>query len=160
LPALLAATSLLSTMSLLHAAAATAGDDRVPHDGPAATAAPSPNATAVTIRDVQLEHADPIDDMPTSTLTFDVHNTVESSVTDVVVGVAVLRTPKADSQEAPGVVVRPFTIRLREVVLGGSSIRYELRLRNLSSDCACTPKVGVIDARILSEPAATSQSPE
>ena len=156
-PVVVAATSLLSISAVIHASE-TSSTDHIAGVHPAEATKPSKNASAVTIRDVQLERADPIDDMPTATLTFDVHNTIESSVTDVVVGVSVLGAPAPDGPQVPTIVVRPFTIRLREVLLAGSSIRYELRLRNLSSDCTCTPKVGVMDASILSPAGDQSQS--
>jgi hypothetical protein len=105
--------------------------------------------TAVTIRNVALEPADRIDDVESTTLSFDVHNESDASVGDIAVSISIL-DPNEDSSDRR-VVVRPFTIRMKEVLLAGYSMHYELRLRNLSADCSCEPAVELIDARVLFE---------
>jgi hypothetical protein len=107
--------------------------------------------TAVAARNARLERAEPIGDSESATLTFDVYNEVDVSVTDIMVSVSVLGTVVPDSPDLRRVVVQPFKIRLKEVLLAGGSVHYELRLRNLSPDCDCVPTVEVIDARVLAD---------
>jgi len=43
--------------------------------------------------------------------------------------------------------VRPFKIKIRNVLLAGYSFDYEIRLRNVSLDTANTPEIEVVDAQ-------------
>lgn len=106
------------------------------------------SAVGVAVRHVKLERDQPIDGAPTSTLMFDLYNDAGASVTDVIVSVSLLDATAKDLS-APRVIVGPFEIRLREVLLADYSVHYALRLRNLSSDCGCVPAIEVLDARVL-----------
>lgn len=106
------------------------------------------SAVEVAVRHVKLERDQPIDGAPTSTLMFDVYNEAGASVTDVIVSVSLLDATAKDFS-APRIIVGPFKIHLKEVLLADYSVHYALRLRNLSSDCGCVPAIEVIDARVL-----------
>jgi hypothetical protein len=107
--------------------------------------------TAISVRNARLERAEPMGESESATLLFDVYNEVDASVTDIVISVSVLGTAVPDSPEVRRVVVRPFKIHLKEVLLRGCSVHYELRLRNLSPDCDCVPTIKVIDTRVLAD---------
>lgn len=99
----------------------------------------------VVVRNAKLERSTPADSVK---LTFDLFNESETPVSDIVLSVSVLGAPRDD---APGIrveVIRPFAILLKTVVLAGYSIHYELRLRNLSSECDCVSTIKVLEARI------------
>jgi hypothetical protein len=103
--------------------------------------------SGVSIRHARLEKAEP-PESTFATLSFDLYNEIDATVSDIAVSVAILAS--SVDREAPSpYVVRPFTIRLKEVVLAGYSVHYELRLRNLSSDCSCVPEIEVLEARVL-----------
>lgn len=106
------------------------------------------SAVGVAVRHVELESAEPLEGAPSSTLKFDLFNEVGSSITDVVVSVSFIEVA-ATRSAVPRVIVGPFEIRLKKVLLADYSIHYELRLRNLSADCLCVPTVRVLDARTL-----------
>jgi hypothetical protein len=103
-------------------------------------------AAGIEVRQIKLEGNEPIDGVDSSTLMFDVHNETGENVTDVVVSVWLLDATVPDCA-GPRVIVGPFKIQLKEVLLAGYSVHYELRLRNLSSECRCVPAITVLDAR-------------
>jgi len=105
-------------------------------------------APAVTVREMKLKPDEPIEGAQSSTLMFDVYNEAAASITDVVVSVSLLDATVKDSSD-PRIIVGPFKIRLKEILLADYSVHYELRLRNLSSDCGCVPAIEVLDARVL-----------
>jgi hypothetical protein len=106
------------------------------------------------VRSIKLEPASPIsgDDTPAAIMKFDVYNELHLSIADLVLAVSVLGEPGGDSSSKSRVVlVRPFNIRVSQVLQPGYSIHYELRMRNLSASCDCLPKVEVLAARVLSD---------
>ena len=114
----------------------------------AETPSSSSVALGVAVRHVKLQPDEPIEGAETSTLVFDVYNGADSSITDVVVSVSFLEATAGHSKR-PRIIVGPFEIRLKQVLLADYSVHYELRLRNLSSDCSCVPAIEVLDARVL-----------
>jgi hypothetical protein len=106
------------------------------------------SAVPVEVRHVKLRGDEPIDGADSSTLVFDVYNKTGEKVTDVVVAVSFLDASVPPSS-SPRVIVGPFEIQLKQVLLADYSVHYELRLRNLSAACGCVPKVEVLYARVL-----------
>jgi hypothetical protein len=105
----------------------------------------------IAVRDVKLERAEPIEDAESSTLAFDVYNELDMAVSGVTISVSVLGPVREDAAERRAVIVRPFEVRLKEVLLPGYSVHYELRLRNMSAEWECVPQIEVLDARALAD---------
>jgi hypothetical protein len=103
-------------------------------------------ADGIAVRHIRLEAATAIDGSPSVVLKFDVHNEGWTSVTDVVLSVS-LRNADSDTPIELPARVRPFTIKIRNVLLAGYSFDYEIRLRNVSLDTANTPEIEVVDAQ-------------
>jgi hypothetical protein len=103
-------------------------------------------ADGIAIRHVRLEEATPIDGTPTVLLKFDLHNEGWASVTDIVLSVS-LRTAENGKPLEPLTRVRPFTIKIPNVLLAGYSFDYEIRLRNVSLDTASAPEIEVVEAQ-------------
>jgi len=105
------------------------------------------------IRDVKLEDARPLpgDEAPVTILKFDVYNELDLSIADVVVAVSVLGPEAGTAPLSRDVVVRPFKIRLSQVLEPGFSVHYELRMKNLSATCDCVAMLEVLDARVVGE---------
>jgi hypothetical protein len=76
-----------------------------------------------------------------------------SRLTNIVVEVSVNRVRKDDSNLPPDVLVRPFLVREKVVLLPGYSIEYEVRFQNLAPDCECVPRVEVVSVEALAESA-------
>lgn len=99
----------------------------------------------IAVRHIRLEAATPVDGSPSVVLKFDVHNEGSANVTDIVLSVSLRKSDSAEPVEPAR--VQPFTIKLRNVVLAGYSVDYEIRLRNVSLEAANSPVIEVVDAR-------------
>jgi hypothetical protein len=121
------------------------GLNRVPTDDPSLDLpVKQDTGIGIAIRHIRLEPSTPVDGSPSVVLKFDLHNEGWTSVTDIVLEVS-LRTRGGESAiEQPS--VRPFTIKIRNVLMAGYSFDYEIRLRNVSLDTAKTPEIEVVDA--------------
>jgi hypothetical protein len=76
-----------------------------------------------------------------------------SSVTDVVIQIAMLEKPPAErAPSLPRFVVNPFTIRGSVTLEAGYTENYAMLLRNLSADCGCEANVMIVSARLLPQP--------
>lgn len=87
---------------------------------------------------------------PSMVLKFDVLNEGLSSVTDVVIEIAIREKTLVDgdaNRSRP--IVGPFTISGQATIHAGYTVAYEMLLRNLTPACQCTPDVRVISARSL-----------
>jgi len=80
------------------------------------------------------------------TLKFDLHNIGWTSVTDIVLAVSLHSGTRGNAPDASSEAVRPFTIKIRNVLMAGYSFDYEIRLRNVSLDTASAPEIEVVDA--------------
>jgi hypothetical protein len=117
------------------------GDDARPDGSRAATVSvPVP----VKIRHVHLKPAAEVE-TPATLLEFDMLNDSVDPVTDVVVQISIVE--KSTSRQPPRVVAGPFTIKGEAVLEPGYTIKYQMIMRNLSSDCDCLANVGVLSAR-------------
>jgi len=110
-----------------------------------AVSAPVP----VKIRHVHLKPAPGVD-TPATTLEFDMLNDSGDPVTDVVVEISIVE--KSTNHEPPHIVAGPFTIKGEAVLEPGYTIKYQMIMRNLSSDCDCAANVGVLSARPVPGP--------
>jgi hypothetical protein len=119
----------------------TAGDERRP-SGERVVAVSSP--TPVRVKHVHLKPAAEVE-TPATILEFDMLNDSVDPVTDVVVEISIAE--KSASHQPPRVVAGPFTIKGEAVLEPGYTIKYQMIMRNLSSDCDCVANVGVVSAR-------------
>jgi hypothetical protein len=103
----------------------------------------------VSLRHVRLEASPPIDEVPSATLKFDVHNEGTMDLADVELSISLLGPPIKGTTALRELLVRPFSIRLNTVVLAGYILKYEIRLRNLSAECDCVPKFQLVKARAV-----------
>jgi len=105
---------------------------------------------ALRVRNIRLVPADPIGDVPSLNVKFEVRNESTAPLTEIVVEVRVVDRLSADGsdQDPPATIAGPFTIRGRAILDPGFSMNYEMRLRNLTPDCGCRANVSVNSARI------------
>ena len=104
----------------------------------------------VIVRDVRLEPADPIESAPSVNLTFEIENTGDRYVTDIVLDISLVqRANENDEATSPKTVLAgPFTIRAKNVLHPGHTMTYAVRMRHVSVDCSCSGRVRVVAARI------------
>ena len=112
---------------------------------------PTSDDISLSLRHVRLESSAAVDEAPSSTLKFDVHNEGDTDLADIELSISLLGPPINGVEALRTIVVRPFTIRLNTVLMAGYILQYEIRLRNLSSECDCVPKFQLLDARALSD---------
>ena len=103
-----------------------------------------PPLVPVKIRHVHLKPAHGVE-TPATLLEFDMLNESVDPVTDVVVQISIVE--KSANRQAPRVIAGPFTITGEAVLEPGYTIKYQMIMRNLSSDCDCLANVGVLSAR-------------
>src|SRR5262245_1003093 len=105
--------------------------------------------SGIAVRHVRLEPSQAVDGSPSVTLKFDLHNVGWTSVTDIVLAVSLHSGARGGTREKAieaSDTVRPFTIKIANVLMAGYSFDYEIRLRNVSLDAASAPEVEVVDA--------------
>jgi hypothetical protein len=109
--------------------------------------------SGIAIRHVRLEASPAVDGSPSVTLKFDLHNVGWTSVTDIVLAVSLRNGAHEGTREnaSDAETVRPFTIKIRNVLMAGYSFDYEIRLRNVSLDNASAPKIEVVDAQRVAD---------
>jgi hypothetical protein len=87
---------------------------------------------------------------PSVVLKFDVLNDSPSRLTDVVIRVSFVESNQDEIDEIPAKVVGgPVTIRVREALPAGYVLSYEMRFRDLTPGCDCSPRVEILSARSL-----------
>jgi len=87
-----------------------------------------------------------------ATLKFDVHNESLRNLASMVLSISLAEAPREGSGNAvPTVLVGPVKVLAKRLVLPGYTVHYELRLRNISSDCGCVPTVDVLEAHFAPE---------
>jgi hypothetical protein len=113
----------------------------------------NPAIAFVIVRHVRLSPALPIGDLPSAVMRFDVQNRGSREVMDIDVKVVLVAASLDDrAPRSPMVLAGPFTVRTRRALMPGERFDYEIRLRNLTSECDCLAKVDVIGAHFTSEP--------
>jgi hypothetical protein len=109
--------------------------------------------STVRVMNVRLEVPPANAPKPSAVLKFDILNDSESSVTDIVIQIAMLEKPLVESvSSVERFVVNPFTIQGSVTLEAGYTVNFAMLLRNLSADCGCVPNVVVMSARALPEP--------
>jgi hypothetical protein len=85
---------------------------------------------------------------PSMNVSFDVANDSSVSFTNIVIQVRILKNPIPSSPTSVSTVLAgPFSIRTKIVVERAFTINYQIRLRNLSSDCDCNAHVEIVSYR-------------
>jgi hypothetical protein len=110
----------------------------------------TPAEHPIAIRHPRLEASTTREYQESTILKFDVENESDTSQTDIELSVSLLGPIDGGEEERP-VLVRPFTIRVDTVLPAGYSLEYEIRLRNIRSDCDCVPKIDILNARAVVE---------
>lgn len=106
----------------------------------------------VSIANVRLEPAPPLETSPSMTLKFAIANEGPTSVSDIILEISIVEKAKSEHPEsARRILVGPFTIRGDVVLRAGYTMNYEMLMRNLSSECGCLATVDVLSARPLPE---------
>jgi hypothetical protein len=151
-------------MSVSAPALTAAGDVRPDQPSKRNTTVPPPSVSThlnlsvtneglpVSIANVRLEAAPPVEASPSMTLKFAIANEGSTSVSDIVLEISIVEKAKSDQPElARRILVGPFTIRGDVVLRAGYTMNYEMLMRNLSSECGCLATVDVLSARPLPE---------
>ena len=106
--------------------------------------------TALTVKKVRLEAAAGIDAEPATTLKFDLLNTTQQRLTDIVVEISVTDTASAETALGTShMLVRPFRLQGDLILEPGYTVGFEVLLRRLSADCECAANVRVVSVRFL-----------
>ena len=139
LAVLLAASSLpLRADPLVRRAQSTTVNPRVSNTLP----------TAVTVEKIRFEAAAVVETEPATRLKFDLLNTTQQRLTDIVVEISVTEGASTEPALAT-MVVRPFRIQGDLILEPGYSVGFEVLLRRLSADCDCAANVRVVSVRFL-----------
>jgi hypothetical protein len=94
---------------------------------------------------IRLEQAPPIKGRPSVNLKFDAFNDSVDDLTDIVLKVSIVQ--RSHSATNPEVIGGPYIIRGSVLLRPGYSMGYEMRLRNLTTQCDCVASVRVVSAR-------------
>jgi hypothetical protein len=89
--------------------------------------------------------------MPSANVKFDIVNEGSISFTDVVVEISLVKkaSPPIGRDTKRAVLAGPFKIRGDVALEPGFSVSYEMRLRNLSTECGCVPDVEVVSVHAV-----------
>ena len=104
------------------------------------------------VKNVRLEPTPPPlgSSLPGTVLKFDIVNTASTGVDDLTFEVSLLKKADEVTPIAPQrVIAGPYVIHMKVVLESDYSVSYELRLRDISSDCKCVANVDVLSARTL-----------
>ena len=108
------------------------------------------SAAPLRVENVRLEAARETETGPSAVLTFDVFNASPRRQTDLLLEISITEKPGLGPVLTPGrVLVHPFKIRGNFVMESGYTINYQMRLRQLSTDCDCVANVDVLSVRAL-----------
>ncbi len=110
----------------------------------------SSQVTALTVKGVRLEAAAVIDAEPATNLKFDLFNTTQQRLTDIVVEISITDTSSTETALGTShMLVRPFRMQGDLILEPGYSVGFEVLLRRLSADCECAANVRVVSVRFL-----------
>jgi hypothetical protein len=100
------------------------------------------------LSNIRLEPATDFEAAASMNVSFDLANDSSVSFTNIVIQVRILKNPVPSSPTSVSTVLAgPFSIRTKIVFEPAFTINYELRLRNLSSDCDCNAHVEIVSYR-------------
>jgi hypothetical protein len=110
------------------------------------------DTTSIAVRRLRLESAPPIDTLPSVNLRFELLNVGPDRLADIVVQISIVETMGPDDTTAHAeVLAGPFTVRGKVTLAPGGVMKYDMRLRNLTTDCGCHPAVVVVSVRRVGE---------
>ena len=102
-------------------------------------------ADLLRVRYFRFEPAPQLEGMPSTVLTVRLANESSSDLSRIVVRISVVENESEASSQVATVVAGPYTLIGNENVLRpGQTIDFELRLKNLSSECGCAARVEVL----------------
>ena len=104
----------------------------------------------VTVHDIRLAPAPPLNARPSSTLTFAVQNASADTFTYLALRVLIFNSRSGDGAEQRP-IAGPYMITGAVELRPRHTLRYEIRLRNLGADCACTVRIRVVAARAMDD---------
>jgi hypothetical protein len=114
---------------------------------------------ALTVENVRLEAAAGIDSAPATTLKFDLLNTTQHRLTEIVVEISVTEKPSQEpALTLNRMLVRPFKLQGDVILEPGHLVEFEVLLRRLSADCECAANVRVVSVRFLLDDATSDVS--
>jgi hypothetical protein len=117
---------------------------------------PSTTLTPLRVLKIRLDQGDRTHPEPRSTVSFEVLNDGPTELTDVVLRIFIEEVTTLSQPDSHPEPLAKYTIRGSDVVIQpGYSLKYELRLRNLPSECDCRAVVEVESVRALTTTAAT-----
>jgi len=96
---------------------------------------------------VRLEPAPALNHVPSVIVKFDLVNDGLTSLSDIVFQVAIAEKMTLASIPRLRILAGPFTIRGKITLDPENVMTFEMRLRNLSSDCSCRAIVGIVSAQ-------------
>ena len=110
----------------------------------------SKQLAALRVERVRLEAAAGPDAEPAAALKFDLVNTTQQRLTEVVVEISIADKPLPEPAPATTrMLVRPFRLQGDVVLEPGYSVGFNVLLRRLSADCECAASVRVVSFRFL-----------
>ena len=118
---------------------------------PDPTVSSQPPASELKVRNLRLDDPSVEVSRPAAVLKFDLLNDSPSRLTDVLIEIAIVEKPSRDAGWRR-LVAGPITMRGYATIEPGYTVEYKVLLRNLSSDCACEPRVSVVSARPVQLP--------
>jgi hypothetical protein len=104
----------------------------------------------VTVQNIRLAPAPPLNARPSSTLTFAVQNASADTFTYLALRISIV-SARAGDDAAKRPIAGPYIIRGAVELRPRHILRYEMRLRNLGADCQCTVRIRVLAARTMDE---------
>ena len=111
----------------------------------------SKQLAALRVERVRLEAAAVISAEPASALKFDLVNTTQHRLTEVVVEISIAdkSSPEPAPETTTRMLVRPFKLQGDVILEPGYSVGFDVLLRRLSADCECAANVRVVSFRFL-----------
>jgi hypothetical protein len=112
--------------------------------------APFPQpASTLRVRDIRIEPPPPTAPIRSAMLKFDVANEGTERLGDIVLEIVIKERPGDASAPlfSDRILAGPFTVKGKVTLEAGYTFRYELLLRNFSSDCSCVAHVDIMSAQ-------------
>lgn len=97
----------------------------------------------ITIKRIRFENAQSVDDSPSVTLRFEMHNDTAAAVAGTIVAVSLFASAEGTLETSP-LLKRPFRVLVNEPLAAGYSLDYRVRLKNLALETACASEVVIV----------------
>jgi hypothetical protein len=109
-------------------------------------------AQPLKVQNIRVEREPTQTASPDATVKFEIFNEGSTILTDITLRVSIVERPNpAHPDAAPQVRAGPYTIKGTVALQPGYLLNYQMRLRNLPSDCGCTASVEVLSVRQKSD---------